>query len=477
MAEAAMGFRRGRRRGIGRAVVVLALLTVAGCAWRPALFADPGELGYEALEAGDYPRAEELLKERLAEAPVDPYARLNLASVYQNTGREAEARTLLLEIVRDDPEARAARSNREGAEGERLATIARRNLALLDARVQTDDRLNGLAVAHMGHGDWLFAGIYADAALALNRGDPYAALNRGAVAAREGDRAAADAHLSRAIELGRTALIARSSEQGGEGRTVAQLAEENRERLSEAGMAERQDWPESGARFTALRRLRDRGLISPEEYFRRRDANLAAVVPGGGVAATTTPAEVEALLIKLLSRYQLGDLSAEEYGALRSIVLDRVLPAAPVPALPAGRAGEQGLDRLQEAGVITDDERDRLAARLPAMAGGETATVQRGTPPPSAASLEPGPFSGTRLGVQLASYRKPENARKGWDELKAASQGALERLTPAIVRIDLGRGIGVYYRLYAGEVESVGAAQRICTQMKARGRDCVVGRY
>ncbi len=493
-----------KRRGewLGRAAAmaaVLAMVSLGGCAWRPWPTAHSGDRGFDALSAGDYEEAEVLLSERLRDEPGDPYARLNLSVVYQNTGREAEARRILVDLIAEDPAAQATRSNNAAAAGQSIAAIARRNLVLLDGRVQTDNRLNGIAVGHMNNGDWLMAGIYADAALALNRGDPYAALNRGVVAAQDGERAMAETYLKRAQELGKTAVVTRSTDGGGRGRTVAQLAEANRAQLAQSSVKGREDWPRSGARFAVLKRLRDRGLITAEEYIRRRDANLAAAVPGAGAPPEIAIDDAESLLVKLLSRYQLGDLSAEEYGALRAIVLDRVLPAAPLPALPPGEAGMEGLKSLRAAGVITDAEQKRLAARLaPPLAMAEraapatppqsamrapTATMGRSAAPTAApAAAAPAMATqamapGNRLGLQLASYRRQAHAARGWDRINARAGAVLAGFEHSIVRVDLGGTRGVYYRLFVGEMDSPRAARQLCGRLRERNIDCVVGRY
>lgn len=487
-----------RTRRLGRTatlVAMLAILSTAGCAWRPWPTAHSGDRGFDALSAGDYGEAEVLLLERLRTEPGDPYARLNLSVVYQNTGREAEARRLLVALIQEDPAAQAGRSTSEGASGQRIAAIARRNLVLLDGRVQTDNRLNGIAVGHMNRDDWMLAGIYADAALALNRGDPYAALNRGVVAAQKGDRATADTYLSRAADLGKTAVVARGTSDSVRGRTVAQLAQANREMLGSATVQDRDGWPGSGGRFAALKRLRDRGLITAEEYVSRRDANLAAAVPGAAVPSQMPPEDAEAVLVKLLSRYQLGDLSAEEYGALRAIILDRVLPAAPLPALPPGKAGTDGLQSLRAAGIISDTEQARLATRLapPAEMAAPAANPQSAMRNPTATTGKPAMGSpamakpamtrpamagtGKRLGLQLASYRQEAHATLGWRQINARAGAVLAGFDHDIVPVDLGRGRGVYYRLFVGEMESPQAARQLCGRLQQRNIDCVVGRY
>lgn len=92
-----------------------------------------GALGYDALVAGDLPRAEAQLNARHGVTMNDPARLLNLANVYMQTGRTQEARALLI----------AVRDNRtsfdvELANGAIASTrdVARRALARMDRVAQ-----------------------------------------------------------------------------------------------------------------------------------------------------------------------------------------------------------------------------------------------------------------------------------------------------------------------------------------------------
>ena len=71
-----------------------ALLLVAACA-------TPSHVnsGFAALKRGDNPTAEAEFKAALQEKPNDPYALLNLAAVYENTGRSEEAVPLFKQVI------------------------------------------------------------------------------------------------------------------------------------------------------------------------------------------------------------------------------------------------------------------------------------------------------------------------------------------------------------------------------------------
>ena len=78
--------------------------------------------------------------------------------------------------------------------------------------------------------------------------------------------------------------------------------------------------------------------------------------------------------------------------------------------------------------------------------------------------------------VRLASYRKPENADKGWLILARKHANLLADFDYSITEIDLGAKKGIYHRLEAGPVGSFSEANVICTAIKLSGNGCVVVR-
>ena len=78
--------------------------------------------------------------------------------------------------------------------------------------------------------------------------------------------------------------------------------------------------------------------------------------------------------------------------------------------------------------------------------------------------------------VRLASYRKPENADKGWLIFEKKHSDLLTNFNYAISEVDLGVEIGIYHRLEAGPADSLSEANYICTEIKSRGNSCVVVR-
>ena len=91
--------------------------------------------GYDEIKAGNYAYAEIYLDSALSINPSNPFALLNMAVVYEKTGREDEARALYAMLVRQNP------VNEEGEAligenmGRSITEIASQNLAALDRAV------------------------------------------------------------------------------------------------------------------------------------------------------------------------------------------------------------------------------------------------------------------------------------------------------------------------------------------------------
>lgn len=82
-----------------------------------------------------------------------------------------------------------------------------------------------------------------------------------------------------------------------------------------------------------------------------------------------------------------------------------------------------------------------------------------------------GTVAANELGVHLASYRDPEYARRGWDQLYRAHRAELDGLLPLIVPTQI-EGQGLYYRLLAGPILSIEDARRRCEAIEAREQYC-----
>jgi hypothetical protein len=94
---------------------------------------------------------------------------------------------------------------------------------------------------------------------------------------------------------------------------------------------------------------------------------------------------------------------------------------------------------------------------------------------PQVAALQPmtPPISGGNYAVQLASYLSEARAMLGWSELRGTAPDLLDSVSPVVRRADLGEDQGTVYRLRTAP-SAKSDATTLCTELKARGLDCLV---
>ena len=102
---------------------------------------------------------------------------------------------------------------------------------------------------------------------------------------------------------------------------------------------------------------------------------------------------------------------------------------------------------------------------------------QQAATSPSKAAQAPSspskPAAGTRL--QLGSLRSEDAARQEWERIKRKNSDLLGSLSATPVRAELGDK-GVYYRIQAGPIADLAAAERICGELKQRNIGCILAR-
>ena len=75
--------------------------------------------------------------------------------------------------------------------------------------------------------------------------------------------------------------------------------------------------------------------------------------------------------------------------------------------------------------------------------------------------------------VQLFSARSRKRALAAWNQLSSKEKDLLGSLAHRVVKVEIPKR-GVFYRLRAGPLADKAAAKRLCSQLKRRGRDCLV---
>ncbi len=257
-------------------------------------------------------------------------------------------------------------------------------------------------------------------------------------------------------------------------------------------------------RFETLARLRDEGLITQDEFARRRAANLGALLPYSqdppGVGLDRSVPSSDAIVARLgaLRRsFEMRAITGQQHALERTMILNALLPENPeqrtVRRPPPedviqGAAMVGRLEALREDGVISEPELDAerrmidtvLRTGLFPMKGGDASAKPaqaKTAAKPAAAAAAPAadnpmttPITGPVL--HLASFRSEASARQGWQEVHERNKGTLGTLKPIIRRVDLGEGRGVFYRLMTGSFTSMADAESLCVKLKQNNQFC-----
>ncbi len=245
-------------------------------------------------------------------------------------------------------------------------------------------------------------------------------------------------------------------------------------------------------RFRILKRLLDDGLITPDEYSRRRAANAGALLPFTLPAASVgldrpVPGDqaVVSRLQALATALEAREITPVDQAAERITILDALLPAQPRkldnPPLPPKDMIEASqavgrVERLRLAGLITDaearKEREGIERSLDSQLAGQrvsgTATGLRPGTPGSAGPSAPAVAKVTGWGVQLATAKTEDGARKAWDGIKAKFPEQLGGLE-AQYRKDAKSG---RTKVIAGPLDGKDAARKLCKTLKLHRQGC-----
>lgn len=239
------------------------------------------------------------------------------------------------------------------------------------------------------------------------------------------------------------------------------------------------------SRFEILKNLRDQGLVTPGEFMVRRSRNIGALIqltaapPAAGLTRSVPNAAQVSRRLKAIGRaLELRAISVRQHGAERTMIIDGLMPANPAvidkPALApkglmAAAEAVQRIEMLKERGLITEPEYTRERAAIEKiLAPAEPLPTKSAKKAPKGSVSQQGP----RPAVHLASFRSKQAAGRAWAQLRRAHNAILGKLKNEVVRVNLGRKKGVYYRLVAGPFSSTAAAAAACKKLKARRQFC-----
>lgn len=411
---------------------------------------DRAELGIAEMSKGNYPGAEVHFNKALRVDPKDVHALLALGFIYQNTGRAVKAREMYESILAIRPDNSKQLIVWKELSTRPVAEIASVNLALLES----GGIVGGMESSGSGE------------TLAAPPGFP--------------------------VDAGNPAVSGASAGPALLGRTAPPPSPESVARA--AGLAPTFSSNEANvvSRFKTLALLRDQSLITLEEFNTRRQANIGALLPltsppaASGLDRSVPSAEQISGRLRAIGRaLEMRALSVSQHSAERTMILDALMPSAPVsvtnPGAPPKGLMEAAdavrkLEMLKDEKLISPDEyaKERTSIEHNMQPAGTpvNAPSADNVAPASAKSGAGSKRSGMQPAVHLASYRSQNAADRGWAQLKRAHQAILGDLTPEFSKVDMGPGKGIFYRLKVGPLNSDAAAAEVCNKLKLRRQYC-----
>lgn len=259
-------------------------------------------------------------------------------------------------------------------------------------------------------------------------------------------------------------------------------------------------------RFETLRRLQEEALITQEEYTKRRNANIGALLPytrdpaGMGLERSVPGTDAIMARLQALRRsFEMRAITATQHALERSMILNALLPEMPDDRTDRrpppedvieGAAMVGHLEALRAKNLITaaelDAEKDAIehvlrTGLLPSQvmpsggkkAGSKGAAAAKPKAPTSALpEADAGETEITGPVLHLASFRSEASAKQAWQDALAQNKAALASLKSIIRRIDLGPEKGIFYRLMAGPFKSLSDAEAVCIQLKQNNQFC-----
>lgn len=435
--------------------------------WEGGPFAgsDLAELGIAEMSKGNYLAAESHFRNALDSNPRDVEALLGAAILYQNTGQLVRSRELYEAILALRPDESYQFINLSDISTRPISQVASVNLSLLESRGVVNGWASGAAGAAAqptfsgGNG---FSGTFGVS-----------------------NASGVDAMPTPGFP---TAVMPTPS---GVTQTDGVAVPTRADTMSFGGTDSNVI-----SRFTTIRALRDQGLLTPAEFHARRQANIGALLPltsGPSSAGLDRPVPTTERIIDRLKAIgralALRAISVSQHSAERTLILDALMPEAPVvlanPAPPPQGLLEAAdmvrrIEILRDSGFISSDEyaRERAAIEAamlppePEMRTASGTSAVGGTGPSALLAGETMMLtSGPQPAVHLASYKSVKQAEAGWAQLKRVHAQVLGGLKYSVKSIDLGSK-GMFYRLLAGPFADNSSAEGACKKLKSRRQFC-----
>jgi tetratricopeptide (TPR) repeat protein len=443
------------------------LFTESFWAGSPLRVNDEAELGVAELAKGNYVTAEAHFRKALKSNPRDIDALIGAGILYQNTGQLTKARQMyeaVLALRPDDSYQFVVWNDITTRPASQIASV---NLSLLESGGTMQGNTASMPAAGLQNSPRQMART--DTGVTVPGTPAPGVPVTGAP--------------STSAMLGRTATMpsGASGSMNDTGAPIGSFAGADSNIIS---------------RFSTLRALRDQGLITQQEYARRRQTNIGALMPltspppaAGLDRPVPTSEQISGRLRAIGRALEMRAISVSQHAAERSMILDALMPSAPVvvanPGVPPKGLMEAAdsvrrLEQLKNSGYISSDEyaRERQAIELSMRPAAPAMASTGGAPAASPAGQvkmldksKAAKMSGPQPAIHLASYRSKKQAERGWAQIRRAHGGLIGKLDHAVVKVKLGKK-GTYYRLKAGPMPDANAAKDMCRKLKRRRQYC-----
>ena len=177
------------------------------------------------------------------------------------------------------------------------------------------------------------------------------------------------------------------------------------------------------SRFETLKKLRDRGLVTPVEYAIRRKRNVGALTkltaapPAAGLTRSVPGVDQISHRLKAIGRaLELRAITIRQHGAERTMIIDGLMPANPKmsekpPLAPKGlmaaAAAVRRIEMIKERGLISKEEYAKEKAAIEKILA-PTAPTAKAAKAAKAAEVKvavEAPKGGPKPALHLASFR------------------------------------------------------------------------
>jgi hypothetical protein len=395
------------------------------------------------LARGDYPNAERYAIAVLRAAPKDPYALYVAGMVYQATGRYDLARQYYEVILANQPQVTITVLADGTPQVRTLMDVAQANLLVID-------KITGRKVPRTA----AQSGRPVDVPPQLEPLSPLTP-SRGAISAQQ-------------LDAGGAAMAAAPSQ-------------------GEANATNR---------FRILKRLLDEGLITPDEFTRRRSVNRGALLPYSSSVPPAqgldrpgpTDAQVVDRLKELARALETRAMSPSEHAAERQVILEALLPAEPrrvdLPVLPPKDVMEAAtavgrVERLRASGLVSAEEakkeRDSIERLLDSQlskvpVSGSATGLRQGAAANGGAKAAKGAGIGNGTGIALGWGKSEADAQASWEKIKGKFPEELGSVGAQMRAVEGDKG--TRWRIVAGPFANAGAARNMCKVLKLHRQSC-----